>query len=178
MIYEVAPELAGETVTLWWGLFDQELYVEHQERRFGPFGPIDGPIPLHRYRSLRKYAGNDRIERIEALAEKLGLPRAALETMAPLPASAASPIAAPASIPFVDPDPFNELRFASPLAAKLAIADYLGRPLAQLTDEDRAYLDALIRDTLDRRTIITCVRGYFRDKARSRPAEKDGDHAR
>ena len=27
MTYEVAPELAGETVTLWWGLFDQELYV-------------------------------------------------------------------------------------------------------------------------------------------------------
>ena len=178
MTYEVAPELAGETVTLWWGLFDQELYVEHQERRFGPFGPIDGPIPLHRYRSLRKYAGNERIERIEALAEKLGLPRAALEKMAPLPASTASPIAAPASISFVDPDPFNELKFASPLAAKLAIADYLGRPLAQLTDEDRAYGDALIRDTLDRRTIITCVRGYFRDKARSRPAEKDGDHAR
>lgn len=127
---------------------------------------------------MRKYAGNERIERIEALAEKLGLPRAALERMAPLPASAASPIAAPASIPFVDPDPFNELKFASPLAAKLAIADYLGRPLAQLTDEDRAYVEALIRDTLDRRTIITCVRGYFRGKARSRPAEKDGDHAR
>ena len=35
MIYEVAPELAGETVTLWWGLFDQELYVEHPDQRFG-----------------------------------------------------------------------------------------------------------------------------------------------
>jgi hypothetical protein len=50
--YEVDSSLAGETVTLWWGLFDQELYVEHNEQRFGPFGPIDGPIPLHRYRSL------------------------------------------------------------------------------------------------------------------------------
>jgi hypothetical protein len=178
MIYEVAPELAGETVTLWWGLFDQELYVEHQEQRFGPFGPIDGPIPLHRYRSLRKYAGNERIERIEALAEQLGLPRAALTKMPPLPTSLAAAISAPASVPFADPDPFNELRFASPLAAKLAIADYLGRPLAQLTDEDRAYVDAIIRDTLDRRTLITCVRGYFRDKNRNHPARKDGDHAR
>lgn len=178
MIYEVAPELAGETVTLWWGLFDQELYVEHRDQRFGPFGPIDGPIPLHRYRSLRKYAGNERIERIEALAEKLGLPRAALEKMSPLPPSAASTTSAPASIPFVDPDPFNELRFASPLAAKLAIADYLGRPLAQLTDEDRAYVDALIHDTLDRRTVIACVRGYFKNKAPSRPSKEDGDHAR
>jgi hypothetical protein len=178
MIYEVAPELAGETVTLWWGVFDQELYVEHQDQRFGPFGPIDGPIPLHRYRSLRKYAGNERIERIEALAEQLGLPRAALEKMPPLPTSLAAAISAPASVPFADPDPFNELRFASPLAAKLAIADYLGRPLAQLTDEDRAYVDAIIRDTLDRRTLITCVRGYFRDKNRNHPAREDGDHAR
>jgi hypothetical protein len=36
--YEVDPSLAGETVTLWWGLFDQELFVEHADQRFGPFG--------------------------------------------------------------------------------------------------------------------------------------------
>lgn len=45
---------AGETVILWWGLFDNELYVEHSERRYGPFLPVDGPIPLHRYRSFKK----------------------------------------------------------------------------------------------------------------------------
>ena len=27
--YEVDAELAGETVVFWWGLFDQELWVEH-----------------------------------------------------------------------------------------------------------------------------------------------------
>ena len=44
--YEVDPTLAGETVTP--GLFDfHELYVEHREQRFGPFGPIGAPIPLH-----------------------------------------------------------------------------------------------------------------------------------
>ena len=52
--YEVDLSLAGETVTLWWGLFDHELFVEHADQRFGPFGPIDGPIPLHGYRSFRK----------------------------------------------------------------------------------------------------------------------------
>ena len=25
--YEVEPDLAGEKVTLWWGLFDNELYM-------------------------------------------------------------------------------------------------------------------------------------------------------
>jgi hypothetical protein len=161
--YEVDPMLAGETVTLWWGLFDHELFVEHGDRRFGPFGPIGAPIPLHRYRSFKKSAVDERISRIEALAEKLGLPRAALEGREPLPVSTT----APPSVPFVDPDPFHELRYPSVIAAKLAIADYLGKPLAKLTDEDRAYIDSLLKDSLERRTIITCVRGYFRDRAKT-----------
>jgi len=126
--YEVDASLAGEMVTLWWGLFDHELFVEHEDQRFGPFGPIDGPIPLHRYRSFRKSTVDERLDRIEALAGKLGLPRAALEGPAPIPAQ---PVVAPATVPFNDPDPFRELRFPSILAAKLAIADYLGRPLGK-----------------------------------------------
>jgi hypothetical protein len=66
--YEVEPDLAGETVILWWGLFDNELYVEHSERRYGPFLPVDGPIPLHRYRSFKKTRTQKRADRIEELA--------------------------------------------------------------------------------------------------------------
>lgn len=162
--YEVDPSLAGETVTLWWGLFDHELYVEYGEQRFGPFGPIGAPIPLHRYRSFKKSAADARVDRIEALAMKLGLPRAAVEGRGPLPLATAVP---PPSIPFADPDPFQQLRYPSVIAAKLAIADYLGQPLAKLTDEDRNYIDALLKDSLEQRTIITCVRGYFRDRAKT-----------
>ena len=174
-IYEVDPDLAGETVTLWWGLFDTELYVEHEERRYGPYGPIDGPIPLNRYRKFRKTATDERIERIEDLAIRLGLPRAALEGpgAAILPAVAT---AAPPSVPFSTPDPFHQPRFSSVLAAKLAIADYLGRPLAQLTEEDRAHIETLLAETLDRHAVIACVRGYFRERELSRRRE-DGHHA-
>ena len=77
--YEVDADLAGETVLLWWGLFDRDLYVEHGERRFGPYAPVGGPIPLHRYRSHQKTKSEERADRIAALAERLGLPRAALE---------------------------------------------------------------------------------------------------
>lgn len=170
--YEVDPDLAGETVTLWWGLFDQELFVEHDGKRFGPYGPIDGPIPLHRYRSFKKTQTEERIDRIEALAAKLGLPRAALSGTVDLPLPVA-PVQVP-SVPFTDPDPFHELRFASVLAAKLAIADYLARPLAKLSPEDRAYIDSILANTLDRRTIIECVRGYFRTRSRETTGE---DHA-
>ena len=150
------------------------MFVEHADQRFGPFGPIDGPIPLHRYRSFRKSPVDEHLDRIEALAGKLGLPRAALEGPAPIPAR---PITAPATVPFNDPDPFRELRFPRILAAKLAIADYLGRPLAKLATEDLSYIEALLKQTLERRTIITCVRGYFRDRAQRQQGE-DGQHAR
>ena len=77
--YEVAPDLAGETVTLWWGLFDEDLYVEHSDQRYGPYPPAGGPIPLHRYRRFKKTATQQRAERIEDLAGQLSLPRAAVE---------------------------------------------------------------------------------------------------
>ena len=77
-VYEVAPELAGETVVLWWGLFDTDLSVEYGDQRFGPYAPVAGPIPLHRYRAFKKSPADERADRIEHLADPLGLPRAAL----------------------------------------------------------------------------------------------------
>jgi hypothetical protein len=77
--YEVDPNLAGATVLLWWELFDQELYVEHGEQPYGPYQPVDGPIPLHRYRCFKTTTLQQRVDRLEALAAQLALPRAAVE---------------------------------------------------------------------------------------------------
>ena len=76
--YEVDPELAGETVVVWWGLFDQELWVERGDERFGPFPPVGGAIPLHRYRKHRKSRREIRADQVAALADRLELPRAAV----------------------------------------------------------------------------------------------------
>jgi hypothetical protein len=134
--YEVDPDLAGEEVILWWGLFDRDLYVEHSERRYGPYLAIGGPIPLYRYRRMHKTRSEERADRVAALAERLGLPRAALDggdELTPSP---------PAAL-VVQVQPFEtatvEIDYRSTVAAKLAIADALGMPLARLSAEQRAW---------------------------------------
>jgi hypothetical protein len=148
-----------------------ELFVEHDDRRCGPFGPIGGPIPLHRYRSFKKTKTEERHDRIDELAAKLRLPRAVVDGGGASDQDRA--VLELPVVPFKDPDPFNELRFPTKLAAKLAIADYLATPLARLRPEDRAYIDSVLAETLERRTIIECVRGYFHEKGRNSPKEED-----
>ena len=47
--YELDPELAGETVVLWWGLFDQELFAELGDDRYGPVDPVGGAFRLTKF---------------------------------------------------------------------------------------------------------------------------------
>jgi hypothetical protein len=164
VVYEVDPELAGETVVLWWGLFDRDLFVEFGERRFGPYRPSGGPIPLHRYRKHKRTARDERADRVAVLAARLALPRAALSGHPELEAAAdARP--APASRPFVDPDPFRELVYPSAIEAKRAIADLLGVPLGRLAAEERAAIDAILGETLERAVVLARVRARFLSSA-------------
>ncbi len=159
--YEVDPDLAGETVILWWGLFDTELYVEHGERRYGPYTPVGGPIPLHRYRRFKKTRTEKRAERVEALAARLQLPLAALDGgTVTLQEGADRP--APQAQPFRDPDPFQELRYPNAIAAKKAVAGMLGMPLARLPADRIAALDALLSETLDKPAIEDFVRTHLK----------------
>ena len=156
--YEVDADLAGEEVILWWGLFDRDLYVEHGERRYGPYVPIGGPIPLHRYRRMHKTRTEERADRVAALADRLGLPRAALDGGDELPP--AEPTALVLRV-----QPFEiaavELDYRSTVAAKLAIADALGIPLARLSAEERAWIDALLRETLTKAAVLARVKDHF-----------------
>ena len=157
--YDVDPDLAGETVTVWFGLYDEQLFVEHGERRYGPYAPIDGPIPLHRYRRFKKTRSEKRAERIEGLAEQLALPRAALSAHPTLSSTLAA--FEPVHQPFRDPDPFHELAFPSALDAKRAIADRLGLPLAKLSFEQLEALNTLLAETLAKQTVWDHVRHHL-----------------
>ncbi|MDX2244819.1 MAG: IS481 family transposase [Leptolyngbyaceae cyanobacterium bins.302] len=167
VLYEVDPNLAGETVVLWWGLFDQELYIEHQNHRYGPYLPAGGPIPLHRYRSFKKTQTQKRADRIESLAKQLVLPATAY------PQSTTETIQTEAVLlpgqPFVDP--FEELTFPNTIAAKLAIADYLGYPLAKLTPEQREQVERILTSTLNKQQVLAQVQTYFHPSSRSPHAE-------
>lgn len=162
--YEVDPEVAGETVVVWWGLFDQELWVERGEERFGPFHPVGGPVPLHRYRKHRKSRREARAERVDALAPRIGIPRSALSGEDDVVVIGAKPAGAAAAVParpFADPDPFAELAFATPLKARFAISEELRLPLGGLSADDRSFIDALLARTLSKPEIMDEIRRRF-----------------
>jgi len=163
--YEVSPDLAGERVILWWGLFDNELYVEYNDKKFGPFSPAGGPIPLHKYRTHKKTQYERRAERVEVLAGKLELSRAAVlgdNQVEILPVTSSSN----EKVPFVDPDPFQEFSFTSLVMAKHAIADYLGVPLVKLSAEQIGAIEGLLGQTMNKREIMDWVRQHLRSVAR------------
>ncbi|WP_219915020.1 IS481 family transposase [Pseudomonas protegens] len=160
-IFEVESDMAGETVMLLWGLFDNELYAEFDGERFGPYYPLSGPIPLHRYRAFKRGKVDERSERIRSLADQLGLPIAALAG----DDVRLTPPAVPVELPR---HPFDaeayEYHFPSVIAGKLAIANELAQPLAKLSVEDQAFIHQVLSETLIRRVVLERIRSYFRHK--------------
>jgi hypothetical protein len=120
---------------------------------------VGGPIPLYRYRTFKKSPTQQRADRIEALAEQLALPRAALEGN-PRAALLIRNTEAPVTM-FTDPDPFREFAYPNVLAAKRAIADYLAIPLAKLPPEQLEWINTLVETTLNKKEVIEQVEEYF-----------------
>ena len=159
--YEVDPQLAGEVVLLLWGLFDNALYIEYEGERSGPYTPVAGPIPLHRYRAFKRGKREERADRIRHAADQLTLPLAAL--------TGGDLRLQPPTIPPTPPtQPFEadalEYHFPTTVAAKLAIANELGLPLSKLSPDDRAFIDHVLEETRMRRLVLGRIRDYFRAK--------------
>jgi hypothetical protein len=154
--YEVDPDFAGETVTLWFGLYDDHRFVAPAARRDGPSAPSGGPLPLHRERSCKKTSTQKRADRLEGLAAPLSVPRAALSDSPTLSSSLSAFEAVPQ--PLAAPDPFQQLTFPRTLDAKRAMADHLGMPLAKRVPEPFAALKTLLAATLAQTTVWDHVR--------------------
>ena len=157
--YDVDPHLAGEEVIVWWGLFDHELFVEFGDKRYGPYRPIGGPIPLHRYRSRKKSAREQRSDEVATLAEQISIPRTALSGIDDTqPRAEVIPLV---RTPFTDPDPWQQMTYTSALDARRGIAALLAKPLGKLADDDLQFVDALVARTLDKTEIAAAIRARF-----------------
>lgn len=153
--------MAGESVVLLWGLFDDQMVVEFDGEKFGPYYPVSGPIPLHQYRAFKRGKAGERADRIRALADQLGLPISALSG----DDVRLVPSAVVVDVPKQSFDTQSlEYQFPNTIAAKLAIADDLAKPLAKLSVSDRAFIDQILADTLTRSVVLSRVRSYFREQ--------------
>lgn len=161
-VYEVEPDMAGETVILQWGLFDDEMFVEFDHETWGPYFPVSGPVPLHRYRTFRRGKTAERSDRIHSLAVQLNVPISALS------GSDLQLVNNPQSGDDLKHQPFDitesEYVFPTVIAAKLAIADDLAMPLAKLSDDNRAFIDGVLAQTLIRREVLARIREHFRNR--------------
>lgn len=162
--YEIDAELAGEEVVLWWGLFDHELFVEGLDKRFGPYRPSGGPIPLHRYRKRKKSTREKRAETIAALAAQLSIPSSAASGRRAIGASA-DIVALPRSA-FIDPDPWGEIAYRNEFEARRSITDRLGKPLGALDAEALAFIADLLQRTLDKAHIASAIAERFFTRAK------------
>jgi hypothetical protein len=159
--YEVSSDLAGQTVILWWGLFDNELFVEYEGTRSGPYHQISGPIPLNKYRKFKKTPSEQRADRIEELANKLGLPRAAITGEPELAKTVEKSATKKATVPFPSDSLGDAALFPNAIIAKLAIAHYFGRPLGSLPDDDRAFIAQVLEKTLNQQEVMVTVKAHF-----------------
>jgi len=67
--------------------------------------------------------------------------------------------------PFVDPDPWGQLRYRSTLDARRGISEILGRPLAKLSQADLGFIDGLVAETMDKGRIAAAVREHFNSRS-------------
>lgn len=169
--YQLNGEMAGEKVIVLLGLFDNELYVEFQDEKHGPFYPESGPIPLHTYRSFKKRKIEKQIDKLELLAKQLTLPRSVLagQTNGDLKLIEQAKLVAKepiiqAFIPFEETTNIEDSYFKTTIEAKIAIAKFLGKPLATVPEIQRVELDKIISESLNKKTLLNRVKDFFKLK--------------
>jgi hypothetical protein len=157
ILYQVAGDFAGKEVTILFGIFDQELHIESDQKLYGPYYPAQGPIPLHRYRKYKKTNAEKRADTVESLAKSISIPKEALSAR-PFLDGKRGPVL---SNSFADPESFNLLAYTNSFEAKREIARHLGMPLAKLSSKHRDAIDGILKETLLKEEVLKKVREIF-----------------
>lgn len=173
--YQLIAELAGETVTLLKGLFDNELRISHKNENYGPFYPATAPIPFGTFHSFKKTSKQKRATEIEALVKVISIPRNVLTNSSiseqQLIKDANLANEKQAFVAFTLDNPYINQEFKSKLDAKIAIANWLGRPLGMLLHQQIAEIDRIVSESLDKKLVMASVKELFKLKLISQSAE-------
>jgi len=163
--YQLSGELSGLTVTLLWGLFDNELHVDYDGQHSGPYYPFAGPIPFGQYRPFKKSQREKHADRLGELAKVISVPRAALSgghsIAEKLLDTAGLTFDVQPSVPFPQNNPFEQPLFKDAIEAKSAVARYLGFPLGSLLPEQLSAINEIIAETLDKQVVMVRVKQLF-----------------
>ena len=160
--YQLIPDMAGNEVILLYGLLDNEVYVEFNEQKMGPFYPSSGPIPLNSYRKHPKTKTEKLADDIADLAQSISVPLSVMtgnDTQTIEQLEKARVITKTQSyIPFEE----DKLAlFASKLDARQAIARFLSKPLAELLPQQLNVINQILEETLNKEAVESRVRQYF-----------------
>jgi uncharacterized protein (DUF2164 family) len=160
--YQLISDMAGNEVILLHGLLDNELYVEFNEQKMGPFYPSSGPIPLNSYRKHPKTKTEKLADDIFSLAQSISIPLSVMtgkdtQTIEQLEKARAIT----KNQPFIPFDDEHDFLFVDKLDAKQAIARLLGKPLAELLSQQLEMINQIVEETLNKDQVESRVRQYF-----------------
>jgi hypothetical protein len=160
-IYQITPELSGERVEVWKGVFDLGVYVQDQGGSIhGPYAPESGIIPFGTYRRWRKTERDRRLEKVEHLAEGLAIPRASMSRDWRTAEERSRSFDLP-SVPFANPIGLLPEQYASMKEARRGIFGHFGIPLATLPEPVLGAIEAILRETLHRRDVYRRVKALL-----------------
>jgi hypothetical protein len=160
-IYQITPELSGERVEVWKGVFDLGVYVQDPGGSIhGPYAPESGTIPFGTYRRWRKTERDRRLEKVEHLAEGLSIPRASMSRDWRT-AEERSRSFDLRSVPFANPIGLLPEQYASVKDARRGIFGHFGIPLATLPEPVLGAIEAILHETLHRRDVYRRVKALL-----------------
>ena len=144
---------------LWWGLFDNELYVEHSERRRFGLAPsaARSSAPVPRLQESAKLSNAPSVSKHSP--GSWHLPRTALEGHPH--ARAFEQATDAASHPVRGPDPLSGVHLSQRADGQTRHCGLLELPLAKLSPEQRAQIDAILATTLKKKDVIAQVRALY-----------------
>lgn len=149
--YQLPAQFAGEEVTVLLSTDSDHIDIEHRGHEYGPFLPVEPPAVFgeynHHKKSERELVADNVVELSKHITVNMPLHRQTgqqgtlnINTML---------------------FPGRIKKYESPIEAKLALAQYIGKALSLLPEKQRRFIDALTRQTLEHDTLIAQLDEYM-----------------